>query len=91
MKINHNFFLNLAFQLAEKLRDTGIDIEFPTVGAIGKKLKKAGRSNMRLAIILGGAELAKNTVQLRDLVTGTQTEIMMSDLADVIATALLAS
>ena len=79
-----------AFQLAEKLRDTGIDIEFPTAGAIGKKLKKAGRSNMRLAIILGGDELAKNTVQLRDLMTGTQTEIVMSDLADVVATALLA-
>ena len=79
-----------AFQLAEKLRDTGIDIEFPTAGAIGKKLKKAGRSNIRLAIILGGDELAKNTVQLRDLMTGAQTEIMMSDLADVVATALLA-
>ena len=78
-----------AFQLAEKLRDTGIDIEFPTAGAISKKLKKAGRSNIRLAIILGGDELAKNKVQLRDLMTGTQTEIMMADLADVLATALL--
>ena len=78
-----------AFQLAEKLRDTGIDIEFPTAGAISKKLKKAGRSNIRLAIILGGDELAKNKVQLRDLMTGTQTEIMMADLADVLAKALL--
>ena len=79
-----------AFQLAEKLRDTGIDIEFPTAGAIGKKLKKAARSNIKLAIILGGDELAKNTVQLRDLTTGTQTEIAMADLADVVAAALLA-
>jgi histidyl-tRNA synthetase len=79
-----------AFQLAEKLRDTGVDIEFPTAGAIGKKLKKAARSNIKLAIILGGDELAKNTVQLRDLTTGTQTEIAMADLADVVAAALLA-
>ena len=79
-----------AFQLAEKLRDTGIDIEFPTAGAIGKKLKKAARSNIKLAIILGGDELAKNTVQLRDLTTGTQTEIAMADLTDVVAAALLA-
>lgn len=79
-----------AFQLAEKLRDTGIDIEFPTAGAIGKKLKKAARSNIRLAIIVGGDELAKNTVQLRDLEMGTQTEISMTDLADVVGTALLA-
>ena len=79
-----------AFQLAEKLRDTGVDIEFPTAGAIGKKLKKAARSKIKLAIILGGDELAKNTVQLRDLTTGTQTEIAMADLADVVASALLA-
>ena len=79
-----------AFQLAEKLRDTGVDIEFPTAGAMGKKLKKAARSNIKLAIILGGDELAKNTVQLRDLTTGTQTEIAMADLADVVAAALLA-
>ena len=79
-----------AFQLAEKLRDDGIDIDFPTAGAIGKKLKKAARSGVRLAIILGGDELAKNTVQLRDLTTGTQTEIAMADLADVVAAALLA-
>ena len=79
-----------AFQLAETLRDTGVDIEFPTTGAIGKKLKKAARSNIRLAIILGGDELAKNTVQLRDLTTGTQAEIAMADLADAIAAALLA-
>ncbi|MGA0952476.1 MAG: histidine--tRNA ligase [Candidatus Puniceispirillaceae bacterium] len=79
-----------AFQLAETLRDTGVDIEFPTAGAIGKKLKKAARSNIRLAIILGGDELAKNTVQLRDLATGTQAEIAMADLADAVAAALLA-
>ena len=79
-----------AFLLAEKLRDDGIDIDFPTAGAIGKKLKKAARSGVRLAIILGGDELTKNTVQLRDLTTGTQTEIAMADLADVVAAALLA-
>ena len=79
-----------AFQLAEKLRDTGVDIEFPTAGAIGKKLKKAARSNIELAIILGSAELAKNTVQLRDLRAGTQTEIAMADLAELVAAALLA-
>ena len=79
-----------AFQLAEKLRDNGIDIDFPTAGAIGKKLKKAVRSGIRLAIILGGDELAKNTVQFRDLATGTQTEIAMADLAEVVSSALLA-
>ena len=79
-----------AFQLAEKLRDNGVEIEFPSAGAIGKNLKKAALSNIKLAIILGGDELAKNTVQLRDLTMGTQTEIAMANLADVVAAALLA-
>ena len=53
------------FRLAEKLRDAGIDIEFPTVGAIGKKLKKAARSNIRLAIIIGSNELLKTPCKTR--------------------------
>ena len=79
-----------AFRLAESLRDAGIDIDFPTAGTIGKKLKKAVRSDIKLAIILGGDEMAKKTVQLRDLTTGTQSEIAMTDLADVVTAALLA-
>ena len=70
--------------------DNGIDIEFPTAGAMGKKLKKATRSNIKLALILGGDELAKNTVQMRNLKTGSQTEIAIADIADVVAAALLA-
>ena len=72
------------------LRDAGIDIDFPTTGSIGKKLKKAARADIKLAIILGGDELAKNNVQLRNLADGTQSEVMMDDLADVVAAALLA-
>ena len=79
-----------AFRLAETLRDAGIDIDFPTAGTIGKKLKKAARSDIKLAIILGGDEMAKKTVQLRDLTTGTQSEIAMTDLADLVTAALLA-
>jgi histidyl-tRNA synthetase len=79
-----------AFRLAEMLRDAGIDIDFPTTGSISKKLKKAARANIKLAIILGGDELSKNNVQLRNLADGTQCEVMMNDLADVVDAALLA-
>ena len=72
------------------MRDAGIDIDFPTAGTIGKKLKKAARSDIKLAIILGGDEMAKKTVQLRDLTIGTQSEIAMTDLTDEVTAALLA-
>ena len=80
-----------AFQLAEQLRDAGIDTDLPTAGAVGKKLKKADKAGIRLALILGSDERAKGTAQLRDLDTGTQSTILVDDrLAAVIADSLQA-
>jgi histidyl-tRNA synthetase len=70
-----------AFALAEVLRGTGIAVDLPTGGAIGKRLKKADRAGIRMAVIIGGDELAKGTVQLRDLSDGTQSEVRQADLA----------
>jgi hypothetical protein len=39
----------------------GIDIDLPTSGAMGKKLKKADKAGTRTALIMGSDELAKNT------------------------------
>lgn len=78
-----------AFQLAEELRNAGIDIDFPTSGALGKKLKKAVKTGIRLAVIIGSDEQANNTVQLRNLGDGTQREMPRDDaLPRVIADAL---
>ncbi len=79
-----------AFQLAEKIRDRGIHVDFPTTGTVGKKLKKAAKANIRLVIILGSEEIARNTVQLRNLSNGTQQEICVRDLSEIVAAALLA-
>ena len=80
-----------AFQLAEQLRDAGIDIDLPTAGAVGKKLKKADKAGIWLALILGSDERAAGAVQLRDLATGTQSTIPVDDrLAAVIADSLQA-
>jgi histidyl-tRNA synthetase len=85
----------VAFRLAEKLRDAGIDIDLPTSGAMGKKLKKAVKGGIRTAVIMGSDELAKNTVQLRSLSDGSQQELPLdlvdcSGLAAAIAESLLA-
>ncbi|MFL2841637.1 MAG: histidine--tRNA ligase [Candidatus Puniceispirillaceae bacterium] len=84
-----------AFRLAEQLRDAGIDIDLPTSGAMGKKLKKADKAGIRTAVIMGSDELAKNTVQLRNLRDGRQQELPLhpedcSGLAAAIAESLLA-
>jgi histidyl-tRNA synthetase len=84
-----------AFRLAEQLRDAGFDIDLPTSGAMGKKLKKADKAGIRIVVIVGSDELAKNTVQLRNLSDGRQQELPLhpedcSGLAAAIVESLLA-
>ena len=83
-----------AFQLAEQLRDADVDIDLPTSGTIGKKLKKADKNGIRLALILGSDERARNMVKLRSLVSGEQREISLGagvgELVNTIAENLLA-
>ena len=84
-----------AFGLTETLRDAGIDIDLPIGGSMGKKLKKADKAGIRLVVIMGSDELAKNIVLLRDLSDGSQQELRLdaehkSDLAAAIAKSLLA-
>jgi len=85
----------VAFGLAEALRDSGIDIDLPIGGGMGKKLKKADKAGVRLVVIMGSDEIAKNIVLLRDLSDGSQQELPLgmadrSHLAAVIAKSLLA-
>ena len=77
-----------AFALVETLRHAGISVDLPTGGNIGKRMKKADRSGVRFAAILGSDEIANGTVQLRDLGDGTQREIEMGELAVIIAARL---
>jgi histidyl-tRNA synthetase len=85
----------VAFRLAETLRDAGIDVDLPTGGGMGKKLKKADKAGIRLAVILGSEEIAKNIVLLRDLGDGSQRALPLgtlnnSGLVAAIAKSLLA-
>ena len=67
-----------AFGLTETLRDAGIDIDLPIGGSMGKKMKKADKAGIRLVVIMGSDELAKNIVLLRDLSDGSQQELPLT-------------
>ena len=77
-----------AHRLAEMLRDNGVAVDLASGGGIGKRLKKADRAGIRMAVILGSDELAAGTAQLRDLATGTQDTVAQTDLAAALGTAL---
>src|SRR5688572_7345631 len=69
------------FQLAEELRSAGVscvyDVEARSLKA---QMKQAGRGGHRFAVLVGGAERARGTVQLKDLGTGEQHEIPRGEL-----------
>ena len=73
-----------AFALAESLRGAGIAVDLPAGGAIGKRLKKADRAGVRIAVILGSDEVAGGSAQIRDLGAGTQQEVPQAEVASVL-------
>ena len=64
-----------AFALAERLRSAGFAVDLPTSGNMGKKMKKADKAGVTIALIMGGAEIEADTVQLRHLGDGSQSEV----------------
>ena len=72
---------NYAFNILQNLRENGLIAEG---GLFDKNLKaqmkQANRINANFAIIIGGNEMAKNTVVLKNLTSGEQKELALADL-----------
>ena len=78
--------VNTAFALADGLRGMGYAVETPyKSGKLGALFKKAERKKAKLAIIFGEDELAKDVVQVKDLVTQTQEEVHLNALPDYLS------
>jgi len=74
-----------ALVLATDLRKNGFTIELAYRGNLSRRMKRANRLNARAAIILGPDEAAKGAATLRDLDNGTQAEVPLNALADLLA------
>ena len=71
--------------LAEELRAAGIAAVYDHEGRRLKgQLKQAAKGGQRFAVILGGAELGRGTVQLKDLESGEQRELPRSELGQAL-------
>lgn len=72
---------NYAFDILQNLRKKGLTADG---GLFDKNLKaqmkQANRANANFAIITGGNEVAKNTVILKNLISGEQKEIALAEL-----------
>ncbi len=81
-----------ALLLARDLRRLGLRGEAPYRPASAKSaLRHAGRLGARFCLIMGEAELAGNTVQIKDMADGGQTAVPRDDLAGFLAARLRAS
>jgi len=74
--------LAYALPLAHELRRGGlrVEIEHRAVKNLGAQLKRANKLKARLAVIVGGNEMASGKLTVKDLATGTQHEVPVADL-----------
>jgi histidyl-tRNA synthetase len=74
-----------ALELTQQLRHQGFAVETGYTGNLRKRLKRADRVNARAAVILGEEEAAKGSATLRDLDSGEQETVALTDLGERLA------
>ncbi len=73
-----------SFIIAETLRDSGIRCEIIFSGNLGKKLKKADKMGAFASILVGGEELERKELVLRDMLSGEQEQIKIDSATQAI-------
>ena len=74
-----------ASKLAHDLRHAGFTIELGYRGNLSRRLKRANKRKARVALLIGGDELARAMVTLRDLDSGDQSEVALAALPEHLA------
>ncbi len=74
-----------ALSLCRELRKPGIIVEVLWTGQVGKRMKKASNLGAQLVFILGESEVQSKTVVCKNMLTGEQKIIPMSELATSIS------
>ena len=75
-----------ALRLAEDLRDAGFAVDIGYSGNLGRRFRRANKLGARAAILIGDNELERGFAALRDLDTGTQSEVPIAELPSRLAT-----
>ena len=80
-----NYTHKEAFKLASKLRYANIKTDiYPTPAKMKKQMKYADSIGVPYVAILGGNELEKRVVSLRNMITGEQKEVEWDELINVL-------
>lgn len=73
-----------AFGVVQALRRAGIRADIGYRGNMRRRMERANKAGARAAVILGSAEVARGVVQLKDLVSGAQSEVSLAALAEAV-------
>ena len=74
-----------AFEIANSLRETGLSVDIDLVGrGPSKNLDYANAMGARWSVLIGERELANSAVALRNMESGEQREVAVTELASVL-------
>ena len=73
-----------AIEAMQDLRRAGISAEMAYRGNAKRRMERANRIGARAAVIIGSDELARGVAQVRDLASGTQTEVALDRVAEAL-------
>ena len=71
-------------KIAHDLRGAGLVVDMSYAGNMAKRLKKANKINAIAAVIMGSDEQAQGIVTVRNLDSGEQQSVSLTDLANVL-------
>jgi histidyl-tRNA synthetase len=73
-----------AMKAALDLRRSGHAVDMGYSGNLKKRLARADKANAKAVLILGSDELARGAATLRNMETGTQAEVKLSDIVETL-------
>lgn len=71
---------SVAFPLLQAIRYNGMGAEIAYKGNLRKQLERAHKSKALLALLIGDNEVNQNNVQVKDLISGTQREVSLTEI-----------
>jgi histidyl-tRNA synthetase len=71
-----------SLEISHQLRQRGFQVDQPSSGNMGKKMKRANKIGAQFAIILGETELQTNSLTIKNLVSGEQKTVTEAEFSN---------
>jgi histidyl-tRNA synthetase len=69
-----------ALDVLQSLRRAGLRAEMAYRGNLKRRMERANKTGARAAVLVGGDEMTRGVAQVKNLVTGTQSEVPLAEL-----------